>query len=112
MSKRFRVLFALLYAVPTLAQTSATTTANGVVNVTVPMQVVAPVGCTVDFSSAGTMPVITISGCPPPAQPPAPPTPTPVPTPTPAPSTSLAAFPGAQGGGAASLGGRGGAVIE
>jgi hypothetical protein len=76
------------------------------------MQVVAPVGCTVDFSSAGTMPVITISGCPPPAQPPAPPTPTPVPTPTPAPSTSLAAFPGAQGGGAASLGGRGGAVIE
>jgi hypothetical protein len=76
------------------------------------MQVVAPVGCTVDFSLAGTMPVITISGCPPPAQPPAPPTPTPVPTPTPAPSTSLAAFPGAQGGGAASLGGRGGAVIE
>jgi len=122
MSKRLRVLFALLYAVPTLAQTSATTTANGVVNVTVPMQVVAPVGCTVDFSSAGTVPVITISGCPPPAQPPAPPTPTPVPTPaptptpdpipTPAPRTSLAAFPGAQGGGAASLGGRGGAVIE
>ena len=135
MSKKLRVLFALLYTAPALAQTSTTTTANGVVNVTVPMQVVAPVGCTVDFSSAGTVPVITISGCPPPAQPPAPPTPTPVPTPaptptpptpdpnpiptpapdptpTPAPRTSLAAFPGAQGGGAASLGGRGGAVIE
>jgi pectate lyase len=142
MSKRLRVLFALLYAAPALAQTSTTTTANGVVNVTVPMQVVAPAGCTVGFSSAGTVPVITISGCPSPTQPPAPPTPTPVPapaptplptptptptpdptpiptpdptpdpTPTPAPRTSLAAFPGAQGGGASSLGGRGGVVIE
>jgi hypothetical protein len=140
MSKRLRVVLALLYAAPALAQTSTTTTANGVVNVTVPMQVVAPVGCTVDFSSAGTVPVIRISGCPSPAQPPALPIPTPVPTPgptpphtptptpdptpiptpaptpdptpTPAPRASLAAFSGAQGGGAASLGGRGGAVIE
>jgi hypothetical protein len=132
MQRRLKILMALLCAalvpVAALAQTNTTSTSNGVVNVTVPVQVVAPVGCAVDFSSAGTVPVITISGCSAPPQPPSPvppppvPTPTPPPTPTPTPTPtpppvpppglSPAAFPGAQGGGAASLGGRGGAVIE
>jgi hypothetical protein len=62
MPKKLRILFALLYAAPALAQTSTTST-SGVVNVTMPMQVVAPVGCAVSFSSADTVPVITISGC-------------------------------------------------
>ena len=125
MSKRLSFLFALFCATPalTLAQTSATSTTNGVVSLTVPMQVLAPAGCAVAFSSAGTVPVITVSNCPagtstppeppPPPTPPPPPVPAPTPDPTPPPrGASPAAFPGAQGGGAASLGGRGGAVIE
>jgi pectate lyase len=105
--------------------TPTTTTTSGSASVTtsvsVPFQVVAPTGCTVEFSSSGSVPVINVSGCPaattpanptPPAppSPPNPPTP-PVPPSPPAPG-SLAAFPGAQGGGAASIGGRGGVVLE
>jgi len=131
MTKKLSILLALLCAVPALAQTSAPSTTNGVVSLTVPMQVVAPPGCAVAFSSAGTVPVITVSNCPAPAPAPAPtpaptptpiptpapiptpvPTPTPTPTPTPPPVSFPAAFPGAQGGGAASVGGRGGTVIE
>jgi hypothetical protein len=127
MFKKLRILLALLYAVPAFAQTSTTTTA-GVVNITVPLQVLAPAGCTVDFSSAGTLPVITVANCPasqpvttppptpvpttPPPDPTPPSDPTPPPDPTPAPNANLAAFPGAQGSAASSRGGRGGTVIE
>jgi len=127
MFKKLRILLALLYAVPAFAQTSTTTTA-GVVNITVPLQVLAPAGCTVDFSSAVTLPVITVANCPasqpvttppptpvpttPPPDPTPPSDPTPPPDPTPAPNANLAAFPGAQGSAASSRGGRGGTVIE
>jgi pectate lyase len=119
MFKKLSVLCALLYAVPALAQTGTTSTTPGVVNVTVPLQVVAPSGCAVAFSSAGTVPVITVANGPapalvstPPPPPPPPPIPTPPPDPTATPSSNPAAFPGAQGSAAPSLGGRGGAVIE
>jgi pectate lyase len=116
MIKKLSILFALVGAVPALAQTPAPTPApapatfNGVVNVTVPMQVVTPPGCTVGFSSAGTVPVVTVSNCPAPTPIPTPPPNPPPPPPTP--GSTPAAFPGAQGGGSASLGGRGGVVIE
>ena len=99
----------------------ATTTTSGSASVTISFQVVAPTGCAVAFSSAGSVPVINVSGCaaataptnptlPAPPTPPVPPVP---PTPPTAPKPgSLAAFPGAQGGGAASAGGRGGVVME
>lgn len=123
MTKKLGILFALLYAVPVLAQSGTASTTNGVVSLAVPMQVLAPPGCAVTFSSAGTVPVITVSNCPAPAPAPTPtptptpvatptPIPTPIPTRTPTPTPSAAAFPGAQGGGAASIGGRRGAVIE
>jgi hypothetical protein len=93
--------------------TPATTTTSGsasvTTNVSVPFQVVAPTGCTVAFSSSGSIPVINVSGCPAPTNP-TPPNPPNPPNP-PAPG-ALAAFPGAMGGGAASIGGRGGAVME
>src|SRR6266436_8610715 len=117
MFKKLRVSLALLYAVPAFAQTTTTSRTPGVVSVTVPLQVIAPVGCTVAFSSAGTMPVITVANCPEPAPvstppPPPPPAPPPPPDPPPTPSSRPAAFPGAQGGAASTPGGRGGAVIE
>jgi pectate lyase len=121
MCKKLSILLALLYAVPTIAQTSATSATPGIVSVTVPLQVIAPVGCTVAFSSAGTVPVTTVENCPgpapvstapPPPIPTPPPDPPPPPPPTPTPSSSPAAFPGAQGSAASSLGGRGGAAIE
>jgi pectate lyase len=114
MSKKLTVLLALLYAVPAIAQTITTTTTPtsttpGVVNVTVPPKVVTTSGCTVGRSSAGTVPVTTAANCSETAPVPAPPPP---PGPTPTPGSTPAAFPGAQGGGSASLGGRGGRVIE
>src|ERR1700735_5128036 len=103
---------------PSSSTTTTTTTTSGSTSVstsvTVPFQVVAPTGCSVAFSSSGSVPVVTVTGCtasttttttnPPPPPPPNPPTP-------PAPGT-LPAFPSAQGGGAASTGGRGGVVME
>ncbi len=114
MFKKLSAFCALLYAVPALAQTSTTSTTPGVVDVTVPLQVVTPSGCAVAFSSAGTVPVIAAANCPasapvsaPPPPPPPPPIPTPPPEPTPAPTSHPAAFPGAQGSAASSLCGRG-----
>src|SRR5580693_1965728 len=99
---------------PSSSTTTTTTTTSGSTSVTVPFQVVAPTGCSVAFSSSGSVPVVTVTGCtasttttttnPPPPPPPNPPAP-------PAPGT-LPAFPSAQGGGAASTGGRGGVVME
>lgn len=86
------VIFAILRGAELPAQTpsatspaSATTTAsnvttNGSVSVTIPFEVVAPAGCSVAFSSSGTVPVINVSGC---TAPTTPPSPTPAPTPTP-----------------------------
>src|ERR1700685_168300 len=101
---------------PSSTATPASATTSGSASVTIPFQVVAPTGCTVAFSSAGSVPVINVSGCsaapaitnPTPPTPPTPPAPPPS---TPKPG-NLAAFPGAQGGGAASAGGRGGVVME
>jgi hypothetical protein len=112
MTKKLSIFLALLYSLPALAQTNTTPATNGVVSQTVPREVLAPPVCTVAFSSAGTVPVITVSTCPSLAPTP---TPTAVPAPTPMsmpPVSFPAAFPGAQGGGAASVGGRGGTVIE
>jgi pectate lyase len=96
-------------AAPTTSATSNATTSSSV-SVTVPFQVVAPTGCSVTFSSSGSVPVIHVSGCTAPTPPPNPPPTSGSGSTTP--PTALAAFPGAQGGGAASIGGRGGAVIE
>src|SRR5580658_3534408 len=112
MTKKLSIFLALLYSLPALAQTNTTPATNGVVSQTVPREVLAPPVCAVAFSSARTVPVITVSTCPSLAPTP---TPTAVPAPTPMsmPLVSFpAAFPGAQGGGAASVGGRGGTVIE
>jgi hypothetical protein len=116
----FAVLLILRGGAPVAAQTPSsstttptTTTTSGsasvATSVTVPFQVVAPTGCSVAFSSAGSVPVVTVSGCPA-ATTPTNPTP-PAPPNPPAPG-SLPAFPTAQGGGAASIGGRGGVVME
>src|ERR1700728_1315451 len=98
---------------PSSTATPASATTSGSASVTIPFQVVAPTGCTVAFSSAGSVPVINVSGC---SAAPAITNPTPPTPPAPPPSTpkpgNLAAFPGAQGGGAASAGGRGGVVME
>src|ERR1700730_7810465 len=93
MTRKFRSLIALLSAAPTLAQTPAaptaatppaTSTTAGVVNVTVPPQLMALAGCAMNFSSAGTVPVISVSNCPATTAPP----PTPMlPPPTPVPQT-------------------------
>src|SRR6202162_6176514 len=111
MSKKLTFLLALLYAVPTIAQTitTPTSTTPGVVNVTGPLKVVARSGCTVGRSSAGTVPVITAANCSETAPVPAPPPPA---SPTPTPASTPAAFPGAQGGRSGSIGGSGGRVIE
>src|SRR6202050_2809893 len=112
MMKKLSIFLALLYSLPALAQTNTTPATNGVVSQTAPREVLAPPVCTVAFSSAGAVPVITVSTCPSLAPTP---TPTAVPAPTPMsmpPVSFPAAFPGAQGGGAASVGGRGGTVIE
>jgi hypothetical protein len=119
------VMFVILRGAQVAAQTPSTTTpsgsaatSNSSVSVTIPFQVVAPTGCIVAFSSSGTVPVINVSGCTastPPPNPTPPPVSAPPPTPDPDPSknpANIAAFPGAQGGGAASVGGRGGAVFE
>src|ERR1700722_18090695 len=63
----------------TSTTTGSTATTSGSVAVTIPFQVVAPVGCTVAFSSSGTVPVINVSGCSAAATPPTPTPPTPVP---------------------------------
>jgi pectate lyase len=68
--------------ISTTATTVSNVTTNGSVSVTIPFEIVAPAGCSVAFSSAGTVPVINVSGCA--AAPPDPtPTPTPMPPPTP-----------------------------
>src|SRR5271163_719922 len=98
MDKKGKLLLALLCIAPVLAlaqtprttqtPTGTTTTTAGTVTVTVPLQVLAPAGCAVAFSSAGTVPVITVSGC---AAPSPAPVPTPVPTPLPTPVVTFAA---------------------
>jgi hypothetical protein len=73
---------------PSTTTTASTATSNGSVSVTILFQVVAPMGCTVAFSSSGTVPVINVSGCSaatPPPPPTTPPPTTPPPTPTPVP---------------------------
>jgi len=94
MNKKGKILLALLCVAPVLAlaqtptPTGTTSTTAGAVTVTMPLQVLAPAGCAVAFSSAGTVPVITVSGC---AVPSPAPTPTPVPTPLPTPVVTFAA---------------------
>ena len=92
MNKKGKILLALLCVAPVLAlaqtptPTGTTSTTAGAVTVTMPLQVLAPAGCAVAFSSAGTVPVITVSGCAVPS-----PAPTPVPTPLPTPVVTFVA---------------------